>query len=304
MIVQQTAPVALFAYRRPEHLRATLYALAENRLASATCVTVFCDGPRSEAERPLVEAVRELACRAAGFREVRVVVRERNLGLARSLIRGVSVMLEDHPSVIVLEDDIVTSPHFLTYMNEALERYEQETRVWCIHGYQFPVSEPLPDTFFMRGAECWGWATWRRAWQRFESDETVLLKALEQKRLVQAFNLDGGYNYYGLLKQQAAGKVDSWAIRWRASAFINGGLCLWPGRSLVRNIGHDQSGEHCIASSRFDSDPSRTPVSVAGIAVEENLVAREVMRDFFMSTRPPLRQRIRNLLRRCLRSRR
>jgi hypothetical protein len=300
MTVASPAPVALFAYRRPEHLQAALSALAANTLAGDTSLTIFCDGPRTATEVADVEAVRSLARRASGFREVHVVVREENLGLAGSLIRGVSTMLADHDRVIVLEDDILTSPHFLTYMNQALERYQEETQVWCIHGYQFPVKQPLPDTFFLRGAECWGWATWRRAWQGFESDGSRLLDTLKQKNLVRAFNLDGGYDYYGLLAQQAAGKVDSWAIRWRASAFVQGGLCLWPGRSLVKNIGHDSSGEHCADTARFDAEPSRTPVPVSTIPLQEDLAARDALRDFFICTRPSLGRRIGNLIRRGL----
>jgi hypothetical protein len=295
------APIALFAYRRPRHLQATLSALAENTLAKETAVTIFCDGPRSEADRTDVEAVRTLATHATGFRDLRVIFRDRNLGLARSLISGVTTMLAEYETVIVLEDDLLTSPFFLCYMNEALARYRDDPRVWCVHGYPFPVRAHLPETFFLRGAECWGWATWRRAWQGFQEDEGILLSALREKDLVRAFNLDGGYDYYGLLKRQAAGKVDSWAIRWRASAFVAGGLCLWPGRSLVQNIGHDKSGEHCIASNRFDSEISRLPLHAAAIPIKENIEARNVLKDFFIRTRPPLSRRISNLFNRYAR---
>jgi hypothetical protein len=157
----------------------------------------------------------------------------------------------------------------------------------------------LPDTFFLRGAECWGWATWRRAWKGFNSDAHRLLKTLRDKDLTGAFNLDGGYNYTGLLTQQIAGKVDSWAIRWRASAFIGDGLCLWPGRSLIKNIGHDRSGEHCVDTDRFDAEPSKTPVPVSRIPLQEDLAARSALREFLILTRPPLGRRLRNLLKRC-----
>jgi hypothetical protein len=304
MTMVSPTPVALFAYRRPEHLRATLAALADNALAVDTDLTIFCDGPRDSDDMAAVAATRDVARRADGFHTVHVVEREANLGLAGSVIRGVSEMLGEHERLIVLEDDILTSPYFLTYMNQALDRYAAEEQVWCIHGYQFPLQQALPDTFFLRGAECWGWATWRRAWQGFDSDAGQLLETLRHKGLLHAFNLDGGYDYADLLARQAAGKVDSWAIRWRASAFANGGLCLWPGRSLVKNIGHDRSGEHCADTDRFDSEPSPTPVAVTAIPLEEDPRARDALRTFFISTRPPLGRRLGNLLRRCLGGRR
>lgn len=304
MIITSPAPVALFAYRRPEHLQATLSALAANALAEATELTIFCDGPRTEQEREDVAKVRSLARDAKGFSQVRVIARDQNLGLAGSVTHGVDEMLSEHERVIVLEDDILTSPHFLDYMNQALERYATEQRVWCIHGYQFPLQQPLPETFFLRGAECWGWATWRRAWQGFEGDAQRLLDVLKRKGLMDDFNLGGGYDYYSLLAQQAAGKVDSWAIRWRASAFAADGLCLWPGRSLVRNIGHDNSGEHCADTERFDSVPSSSPVEVASIPIREDSVARDALRDFFIHSRPSLGRRFGNLVRRCLGARR
>lgn len=292
------APVALFAYRRPQHLRATLSALAANTLATQTSLTIFCDGARSAQEVVDVEAARCVARSATGFKDVQVVTREANLGLAASVILGVGSVLAEHERIIVVEDDILTSPHFLTYMNDALAVYRDESLVWSIHGYQFPIAQKLPETFFLRGAECWGWATWRRAWAGFDDDGGRLLDALRRNRLLAEFDLDGGYAYSTLLATQAAGKVDSWAIRWRASAFLNGGLCLWPGRSLVTNIGHDLSGQNCAATDRFDATVSPLPVAVTWQPLREDRLARDALRDFFILTRPSLRRRIMNLLRR------
>ncbi len=292
------APIALFAYRRPDHLRATLASLAANEPAVRSSLTIFCDGPRSPADHPALDEVRSIALHAEGFQNVDVITSDRNRGLSQSIIFGVTSMFQQHSSLIVLEDDMVTSPHFLDYMNRSLNYYADDNRVWCVHGYLFPVDSDLPDTFFLRGAECWGWATWRRAWARFEPHGERLLRQLKRRNLARAFDLNGGYPYTQLLKNQIRGRVDSWAIRWRASAFVNDGLCLWPGRSLLHNIGHDQSGEHCENTTQFDVTPSPNPIRITPIPVEEHRQARDALKAFFINARPPLRYRLKRILRR------
>ena len=157
------APIALFCFRRPAHLARVLEALQANTLASASILYLFCDGPRGPQDQLEVDEVRRVARAASGFAKVEVRCLEVNQGLAQSIISGVSEVLKRHGRVIVLEDDLVTSPYFLTFMNEALEKYEDTETVASIHGYLFPVLEHLPETFFIRGADCWGWATWSRA---------------------------------------------------------------------------------------------------------------------------------------------
>jgi GT2 family glycosyltransferase len=172
------APVALFAYRRPEHLRVTVESLRANPEARDTHLTVFCDAARTAEQEDAVAAVRAYADTITGFASVTVVKRESNLGLARSIIDGVTRLTEAHGRVIVVEDDLLLSPHFLRYMNDAMALYEGDAQVASIHGYCYPVAEPLPETFFLRGADCWGWGTWHRAWSRFEPDGARLFAAL------------------------------------------------------------------------------------------------------------------------------
>ena len=122
--------------------------------------------------------------------------------------------------VIVLEDDLVTSPHFLQYMNDGLGIYERDDRVISIHGYSYPVHGKLPETFFLRGADCLGWATWKRGWDLFEDDGQRLLNELERRNLTRSFDFDGSYPYTQMLRDQIAGSNSSWAVRWYASAFL------------------------------------------------------------------------------------
>jgi hypothetical protein len=268
------APVVLFACARPDHLRRTLDALRTNPEAGATPLVVFCDGARRPEQAAAVEAVRSIAASAEGFASVTPVLRPRNLGLAASIIDGVSEQLGRHERVIVLEDDILVSPHFLRYMNEALDVYAAEPRVASIHGYCYPTREVLPETFFLRGADCWGWATWARAWKHFNPDGTALLCALRERGLERRFDLDGAYPYSRMLEDQIAGRNDSWAVRWHASCFLDDMLTLYPGRSLVHNIGNDASGTHSGATAAFAQSVASEPVQVLPQALEECAAAR------------------------------
>ncbi len=279
------APIVLFAFNRPDHLRRTLESLAANGLAPETDLTIFCDGPRNDAEREKTDAVRAVARAAPGFHSCAVVERGKNHGLAASIIAGVTELVSANGRVIVLEDDMVTSPHFLRYMNEGLEAYAEVPEVASIHGWCFPhtVQSP-PETFFLRGADCWGWATWKRAWDIFEPDAGKLLTRLRQRGLNDAFDLEGAYSYTDMLRATQEGKISSWAVRWHASAFLAGMYTLHPGRSLVKNIGLDASGTHCGVNREFEVVLAKMPVIVAMQPVEESALMRQAQKDFYHSS--------------------
>jgi hypothetical protein len=268
------APVALFVYNRPRHTRQTVEALLANAEASESLLYIFSDAPKDAAASKAVAEVREYVKNISGFKSVSIIERESNFGLARSIIDGVSSVCNEHGRVVVLEDDIVVSRYFLKFMNDALAFYEHDERVISIGGYQYPVKATLPETFFLKCADCWGWATWKRGWDLFEADGRVLLQDLTQRKLTRHFDFDGSYPYTRMLRNQIKGRNNSWAIRWYASAFLNDKLTLYPGRSLVLNIGYDGSGTHCTPTNTFKSDISDIPVKVEMTAVEENSFAR------------------------------
>jgi FkbM family methyltransferase len=279
--VEAPAPIALFAYRRPEHLRRTLEALRANPEAPRTELHIFCDGPRDGSVEG-VEAVRELALGCSGFAATRVICRDSNYGLARNITEGVSGVLKLQNTVIVIEDDIVVSPFFLRFMNDALRLYRDEPRVGSISGYCYPVSMPVPETYFILGADCWGWATWRDRWQLYNPDGKALLAELEARNLERAFDFDGAAGLVAMLKGQIAGKNDSWAIRWHASCFLRDLLVLYPGRPLAQNIGHDGSGTHSsVADDSLNVHLSSTPISLEKIAAKESREGRAAVCDFF-----------------------
>ena len=274
------APIALFAYARADHLRLTVESLLKNPECADTALYVFCDGPRNDAARPQTDAVRSYVDALQGFASVTRIYRGTNLGLAESIIRGVSEVVARHGRVIVMEDDLVVSAHFLAYMNRGLELYSDEARVASIHGYSYPVEEALPQTFFLRGADCWGWATWARAWRYFEPDGRKLLTALRDQKLTHAFDLGGAYPYTRMLRNQVEGKNNSWAVRWHASCFLADMLTLYPGKSLVNNIGLDGSGTHCAPTDDFAQHLQLGPVHLERIALTENTAVRDTFSRF------------------------
>jgi hypothetical protein len=272
------APIVLFTYNRPWHLMQTVSALLKNSLASESEIFIFSDGPKNENDVPKVAEVRKYIKTIKGFKKIEIIERDKNWGLANNIIDGITKVVNQYGKVIVLEDDLVTSPYFLKFMNDGLNIYEEEEKVISVHGYVYPI-KGLPEIFFLRGADCWGWATWKRGWDLFEKDGKKLLDELEKRKLTKLFDFNGAYPYTKMLKDQVEGKVDSWAIRWYASAFIHEKLTLYPGISLVKHIG--DLGTHIKGNSRWlDVEVSEKPIFVKRIPPIEDPEVRKKIEDF------------------------
>lgn len=239
------APIALFIFNRPEHLRHTLASLARCEGFAAGQVVVFGDGPKRDEQVPLVEAARSVARSMLGDRAA-YCFRDDNAGLARSIIDGARILTEEHGNVIVVEDDLVLAPGFLAFMNAALRRYADEPLVYQVSGHAFDAPELAGSTraAFLPFTTTWGWATWRRAWRQFDEAASGWEKLRTDASLRRRFNLDGAYDYAAMIERQMSGKVDSWGIRWYWSVFKHNGLTLFPPRTLLSNEGFDGSGSH------------------------------------------------------------
>ena len=286
----EVAPIALFAFNRPSHLEQTLTALAVCPQAKESDLTIFCDGPPSDQDRLLVQQARDIArtwAKSGAFGQVTIVEQPTNLGLAQSVISGVMKILSESDTIIVLEDDLIVSPDFLRYMNDALSLYRDESAVISIHGFTMNVENPLPQTFFLRGADCWGWATWRRGWDLFESNSQQLLDRLDVSGEVDDFDFGGVYPYRDMLERQVQGSVDSWAVRWYASAFLENKLTLYPGRSLVRNIGQEGSGTHSVERSSHSVRENRFEFPLQKIDPVESPEARRAFQQALAGDREP-----------------
>ncbi len=277
------APIILFVYNRPCHTCQVVEALQKNILAKESKLIIYSDGFKSDKDKKEVESVRKYIRTISGFVDVEIIEKTKNFGLAKSIIEGVTEVINRYGKVIVLEDDLVVSPFFLDYMNSALQIYESEDKVASIHGYIFPVKHQLPETFFLRGADCWGWGTWKRAWNFFEKDSNKLLKEIKKRKLTSQFDFGGGYPFLQMLKMQTRGLVDSWAIQWYASTFLKEMLTLYPGRSLVKNIGIDGSGRHGGVVNIFFTELSSMPIKVNRIEIKESHESLLIIKSFYKS---------------------
>jgi glycosyltransferase involved in cell wall biosynthesis len=247
------SPIALFAYNRPEKLKIAIESLANNELSGVSDLYVFVDGPKSTKDTFLIQDVIGIIQGVNGFKSINLHTSEINLGLANSVRKGIDFVLSLAPTVVVIEDDLIMAPSFLQYVNEGLSRFKDDNRVASIQGYQYPIVPPLQKAVALRGADCWGWATWKDRWQSSIFDAKRLYEQIKLQNLESEFDLYGAMPYTQMLKDQIDGKIDSWAICWHASMFIKNYVSLYPVESLIINNGHDGKGTHGDKTRMFET---------------------------------------------------
>ena len=279
--MNEYAPIALFTYCRAEHARITVESLLRNKEAAESDLYIFSDGPKTDEKRKAVEKNREYIHTITGFKSIHIVEHEKNLGLANSLISGISEVVNKYGRVIVVEDDLILSTYFLQFMNEALEKYKDEDRVTAISAFLNPVDCQAPETFFLRYFACWGWATWKRGWDLMNLDTKELLKKIRFK--TREFNIGGWGGFYGTLYCQKVGLVDSWAVRFYASSFLANKLVLYPGHSLTIQNGLDGSGTHKgKVPSRYNTMLlTSAPVLLQDIPIDEDKYIYDAFVQFY-----------------------
>lgn len=287
------APIVLFVYNRINHTKRTLEALKKNKLADKSQLFIFSDGSKNTADIEKVRSVRKYIQNIDGFKKIQVIERNRNVGLAESIISGVTEIVNLYGKIIVLEDDLETSPYFLTYMNEGIKLYKDNPKVASIHGYIYPITG-LPESFFIRGADCWGWATWSNSWKIFEQDGKKLFNELISKNLQKEADFNNSYEYTKMLKDQINGKNNSWAVRWYMSAFLNDKLSLYPGKSYVQNIGHDIDATHCTTETDLFNIDLNKEFRLSKINVNEDMHSKLKMENYFNKIRPSTMQKIKS----------
>lgn len=246
------APIVLFVYNRPWHTQKTVEALQKNDLASESDLYIFADGPKKDAteeQKEKIRQVREYIHNISGFKSITICEKDSNNGLANSVITGVTEIINKFGKVIVVEDDIVTSRYFLKVMNEALDFFEKDEKIFSVSGYNYPTKTmKIPNSYknniylsYRHGS--WGWGTWKNRWESVDWEVVDFKEFCENIELQKTFNR-GGADMSGMLKAQMEGKIDSWAIRFDYSLFKNNCFCVRPIKSLVINIGFDNSGTH------------------------------------------------------------
>ena len=282
------APIVLFVYNRPWHTLQTLNSLKNNELSNESELFIYADGPNDNAsvvDLEKIKETREIIKKNNWCGNVHIIESTYNKGLANSIINGVTEVINKYGRIIVLEDDLVTSPGFLRYMNDALTIYENEDRVMHISGYTCPLKCKLPDTFFYNSTSCWGWATWKRSWKYFNNDAKYLYEKIIMNNN-RNFDYKGLFGFTKHLEDNISGKIKTWAIKWHSSVFLKNGYCLHPYPSLVNNIGHDLSGQNCVSTDVFSWNKLADKINVNEIKIEESEIAIKNMIKFYSKFQP------------------
>ena len=309
------APIVLFVYNRPWHTRKTLEALSKNILADQSTLYIYADGPKLNATEKQLNDIKELRTlirEKKWCKEVHIIEQKKNIGIGNSEIIGITEIVNNYGKIIVMEDDLVTSPGFLKYMNDALNLYENEELVFHISGYMFPVKKKLPETFFYNATSCWGWGTWVRAWKSMNANSIQLWEQLSNSERINEFTMNNLNHFDSLLYQNAILEKNqeanletirsksgwNWDVCWHTSVFLKNGLCLHPKKSLVRNIGHDSTGLHCNNSwhsKKYSHQKIINAIKVEQIELKEFHYSRKAMEEYYFKlTKSPLIAKIKD----------
>ncbi len=283
VVMGKYAPIILFVYARPDHAEKTLNALAKNNLAKDSDLIIFCDGPKKESAVEKNKQVVELITKEKGlgrFRSVTLNISEKNKGLAKSIITGVSEIMTQYGRCIIIEDDVITNPYFLTYMNNALDKFEKDETIWSIAGFTYPLKalKKYPHDIYLSYRSCsQAWGCWRDRWESIDwevKDFDELKKSWKKRR---QFNR-GGNDLYRMLRHQMRGERDSWAVRFCYAQSKQDKYAIYPKETLTLNIGEDGSGTHCQNTGK-QVDYSRLD-GQRNIVLEDVKLDKRIIRDF------------------------
>jgi len=311
------APVIIFNYNRPDHSQQVWDALSKNELARETELYLYCDGPKVNASDEMRQRIADLhaqakqyaidAPKAGKFKAVHVACAETNKGLANSIIGGVTEVIAKHGRVIVLEDDLLTSPYFLKYMNTALDKYESYPSVFTISANRPPVNKmTIPkdyeyDVFVSLRPFSTGWATWKEKWEKIDWSLDYLVEFLKHPEQIKAFNR-GGDDLTNMLLLQRDGKIDSWAIRYSYQLYYHHAVAILPCVPYVDNIGFDGTGVHSWkGATDFRNDVSLAPKDVRWLdVIYQDSRIINAFNSYFCRKKRPIWQRAINMICRAL----
>jgi hypothetical protein len=268
------SPIVLFVYNRPEHTRRTVESLLKNALSDKSALFIFSDGAKNDRDEQKVKAVRDYIKAIKGFDKIEIVLREKNFGLANSVISGITEVFKQNDRVIVMEDDIIASPSFLTFMNKALVFYQEDKKIFSVSGYPYPIKisgSYKKDIFISYRGSSWGWAIWKDRWELIDWEVIDFSTFISDKNAQKLFER-GGEDLTPMLKAQMKGDIDSWAIRSAYAHFKNNAYCLYPVVTLSKNIGTDKSGTHSSSSKKLDVELQESDKE---IILDHNLELRE-----------------------------
>jgi hypothetical protein len=242
--------IVLFVYNRPYHTKKVLEGLKKNNISK---LYIFSDGSKNEKDKTQVKEVRNLI-RNIDWCETEIHINLENKGLANSIVAGVNYVLNKHERIIVLEDDCVPSPDFVSFMEKCFDKYENNQKIMSISGFSPPIKIPEDykyDIYFSYRPCSSGWGTWKRAWNFFQSDNNLQNKIKESRDFRKRVFL-AGKDLIPMLEKQIKGENDSWAVFWSLNIIENNGICINPVHSRIINIGFDNSGIHSKTTNKFN----------------------------------------------------
>ena len=292
------APIVLFVYNRLDHTQGVIETLLKNTLAKESEFYIFSDAAKTENGVEKVNEVRKFIRDDSwhtGFKKVSIIEAEKNKGLAKSIIGGVSEIIQKYGKVIVLEDDLKLSPYFLEYMNDALEYYREDEKIWSISGYSFPMKSLKKyshDIFYSYRGCSWGWATWADRWETVDWQVKEYEQFINDPKWIEHFNR-GGVDLTNMLKMQMDGKIDSWAIRWCFSQSNQDMYTVYPRISYLENAGCDGSGIHSSVYDEYYTDMSQC---VPKCKFETLKIEKKIAKEFQMKYKDTIRKKIRRRL--------
>ncbi len=276
----ELAPVILFCFNRPKHTAATLDALKSCHFASETSLYVFSDGARNDEEASLVNEVRSVLHEVTGFKSVSICERNENMGLAKSIITGVTEVIQKHGKVIVLEDDLICAESFLENQNKMLDYFENHPQIFSTSGYCPPITYPTDftdDLYLFPRTSSYGWGTWRDRWESTDWSMDGFNGFIQSKEKRRQFN-QGGIDLTPMLLHQKIGKIDSWSIRFSFAASTQHRLCVYPRESMLQHIGADGSGTHSTAATYYGHTSSDKVIAIEHFPFEHPVISKRVQK--------------------------
>lgn len=294
MITKELAPIAIFAYNRLNHLQQTIESLQKNKLACKSELYIFSDAAKNKSEIEKVEKLRTYIYKIEGFKKVYIIERNTNFGLAKSIITGVTDIINKYNKIIVLEDDLIVSNDFIEYMNTALEFYQNNENIFSISAYSGAIDIPKNysnDIFLLKRINSWGWASWGNRWQTVDWEMNYFKDFIKDKKQRKQFNKSGLDLSIMLLKQYQK-KINSWAIRYNYACFQQNKLNIYPVGTKVINIGADGSGSNLGKTAKFNNKLKSKHIKFEN-NISEN---KEISANYSNFLKPSLIRRIINLL--------
>lgn len=286
----EKAPIVVIGFNRPLHLRDTLDALSKSVGFKDSQIYIFLDGARDHTDEPECRKVRAVCKNFSSDKpNVKLEIRNENLGLASNIRISVSEVLKRHKKAIILEDDLFVSSSFIEYMNEGLRKYQDNKKIWHISGWSPNFSFLSEEIYCSEKMFCWGWATWQDRWHYFSKNTKRMISEWSSKD-IHKFNYESNANHWNQVLFNHLKINDTWAIFWAATIFENNGLCINPKKSLVINIGFDGSGVHYLSDKQKNLDQKmidKQP-SLELDSLEERIDVRVSLSQFLMGNKTKL----------------